>query len=60
MDMLVAQMIINRSKKEQEKTKEIISMVSKKKIYTNKGSCPNCGQYLPWFCVCYLNKCSKE
>jgi len=56
MDMLVAHMIINRNKKEQEKTKEII----KKSKRVNKGSCPHCGQYLPWFCVCYLNKCSKE
>ena len=23
---------------------------------SNKGYCEYCGQRMPWFCVCYLNK----
>lgn len=51
MDMVVAHMIINRSKQEKTKTKELIKQ---KKPTKSKKTCHHCGQYLPWFCVCYL------
>ena len=57
--MVVAQMIINRNKKERKKTEQIV-MMSKENKVKHTNSCSHCGQYLPWFCVCYLNKCSKE
>lgn len=55
LDFVVISMTLNNKKKqEQYKTQKITEL--KMKQPKRKHSCQNCGQYLPWFCVCYLNK----
>ena len=55
LDFVVISMTLNNKKKqEQYKTQKITEL--KMKQPKKKNSCQNCGQYLPWFCVCYLNK----
>ena len=55
LDFVVISMTLNNIKKrEQYKTQKITEL--KMKQPKTKNSCEHCGQYLPWFCVCYLNK----
>ena len=55
LDFVVISMTLNNIKKqEQYKTQKITEL--KIKQPKKKNSCEHCGQYLPWFCVCYLNK----
>jgi|MDTG01.2.fsa_nt_gb dolichyl-phosphate-mannose--protein O-mannosyl transferase len=56
LDFVVISLLLNRKTKEKQKTQELIER--KREIYkeSTKTHCEYCGQYLPWFCVCYLNK----
>ena len=59
LDFVVISMVLNNKKKqEQYKTQKITEL--KMKQSKNKNSCEHCGQYLPWFCVCYLNSKKKS
>jgi hypothetical protein len=60
MDFIIVNMTLNSSEKEKNKTKAIEMKPRhsySKKICSN--TCYQCGQYLPWCCVCYINKSKK-
>lgn len=64
LDFVVISMVLQKDKKEKEKSKQLIEMKQKGMKQkgmtgTNKNSCVSCGQYLPWFCMCYLNPQKK-
>lgn len=69
LDFVVISMVLQNDKKEKEKSKQLIEMKQKGMkekgmkekgmTGTNKNSCVSCGQYLPWFCMCYLNPQKK-
>ena len=53
LNVYVANMILNNKNKKKALQ---LSNIDKDKKPKNKSICPHCGQQLPWFCVCYLNK----
>ena len=64
LDFVVISMVLQSNKKEKEKSKQLIEIKQKKMkqtemIVANKNSFVFCGQYLPWFCMCYLNPQKK-
>lgn len=67
LNFVVSTLTLHLRESERNKTKKIIEMKeNKQESYKSKnkdkikhynyGYCEYCGQYLPWFCVCYLNK----
>ena len=60
LDFVVISMVLQNNKKEKYKSNKIIEMkqndIKQQDIKVSKNSCEMCGQYLPWFCMCYLNK----
>ena len=54
MNVYISNIILNKK----DKTKTIqLKTINKEKA--KKNTCSHCGQQLPWFCVCYLNKDKK-
>ena len=54
LNVYISNLILNK----QDKTKTIqLKTINKEKV--KKNTCCHCGQHLPWFCVCYLNKDKK-
>ena len=54
LNVYISNLILNKK----NKTKNIqIKTINKE--YVNKNTCIHCGQHLPWFCVCYLNRDKK-
>lgn len=67
LNYVVSTLSLHLKESERNKTKQIIEMKQKNKENEipptkskvkqyNYGYCEYCGQYLPWFCVCYLTK----
>jgi len=60
LNFVVTTLSLHLKEKERNKSKYIAEMKptnQKKQIkYPKYGYCEYCGQYLPWFCTCYLNK----
>lgn len=54
LNVYISNIILNKK----DKTKTIqLKTINKEKV--KKNTCCHCGQHLPWFCVCYLNKDKK-
>ena len=54
LNVYISNIILNKK----DKTKTIqLKSINKEKV--KKNTCSHCGQQLPWFCVCYLNKDKK-
>lgn len=54
LNVYISNLILN--KKDKKKTFQLKTV---KNGIDNKNTCCYCGQHLPWFCVCYLNKDKK-
>ena len=57
LNYVVTTLTMNLKESERNKTTKLIEMKQTKPVKEPRyGYCGHCGQYLPWFCVCYLNK----
>ena len=59
LNYVVSTLSLHLKESERNKTKQIIEMKQKNKE-PNYGYCEYCGQYLPWFCACYLSPKNKQ
>ena len=53
LDFVVLSMLLNRKKQSRQESYLLKDTPTPKE--TSQTHCEYCGQYLPWFCVCYLN-----
>lgn len=54
LNYVITTLSIHLKESERNKTKQIIEMKQRETKEPRYGYCNHCGQYLPWFCVCYL------
>lgn len=60
LNYVITTLSIHLKESERNKTKQIIEMKQPKRAEPRYGYCGHCGQYLPWFCVCYLTTPHKN
>ena len=60
LNYVVSTLTLHLRESERNKTKQLIEMKQSQPKQVVYGYCEHCGQYLPWFCVCYLNSKNKD